>query len=98
MVSRVEGASVRRIEEGLRSAPPTEDPKAPREFTHIGPPVPAEVIHARVAAAAVLPSALAVACTAHDVPVDVPCFGRVGERGSGVCQDRLRRGSTAVAS
>lgn len=98
MVSRMPGVSVRRIEEGLRSTPPTTEAKPLREHVYDGPPPPAAVVHARVAAVAVLPRALAVACTAHDVPVDVPCFGRAGVRGSGVCQDRLRRGSTAVAS
>lgn len=89
MVSRMPGVSARRIEEGLRSTPPTSEAKPSREYVYDGPPPRAEVVHARVAAMAVLPRALAVACTAHDVPVDVPCFGRAGERGSGVCGMRL---------
>lgn len=85
MVSRVEGASVRRIEEGLRSAPPTEVPP-PREYIYEGPPPPAEVVHARVAVTSVLPASLAVACVAHGAAVGVRCFE------NGVCGDRVRRG------
>jgi hypothetical protein len=84
MVSRVEGASVRRIEEGLRSAPLTEGPK-PREYIYDGPPPPAEVIQRQIAAMAVLPSALAIACEKHGAAVGEKCFG------AGVCGDRLNR-------
>lgn len=87
MASRVEGASVRRIEEGLRSAPPTEEPRPHREFVHIGPPVPAEVVHQRIRSAAVLPSVLAVRCERHGASVGQRCFD------AGVCGDRVRRRS-----
>lgn len=60
--------------------------------------VPAETVHSRLAQARVLPASLAVACATHGVPVDVPCFGRTGERGSGICGDRLRRRSSVGAS
>jgi len=96
VVSRVPGVSVRRIEEGLRQEPSA--PAAPPGGWVEAQPVPVEVVHARVAAAAVLPESLAVACTAHAAAVGVPCFGSVGGRGSGACGERVRRRSSAVAS
>lgn len=83
MVSRFGGLSVRRIEEGLRSAPLTEEPKPLRPYE--GPPPPAEVIERQIAAMAVLPSTLAIACEKHGAAVGEKCFG------AGVCGDRLNR-------
>lgn len=85
MVSRVEGASVRRIEEGLRSAPPTKDPKPPREYVYGCPPPSDDVVHARIKVAAILPSALAVACDKHNASAGEKCFS------AGVCGERLQR-------
>lgn len=95
MVSRVPGVSVRRIEEGLRPALPS--PSQAGGDSAWSPALPAEVVRARVTVAAVLPGTLTVACTAHAAAVGVPCFGRVGDRGSGACGERVRRRG-AVAS
>lgn len=89
MVQRIPGAGVRKIEAGLRSAP-AEEPKA-REHVYDGPPPPAEVVHRQIRAAAVLPSALAVACVKHDAAIGQRCFN------AGVCGDRLARRSTGVS-
>ncbi len=40
----------------------------------------------------VLPGAAAIPCAEHAAEVGRPCFGRAGERGSGSCAARVRRG------
>lgn len=75
-----------------REAAPAQLPRDPESYAYDGAPPPAEIVHARVAAAAVLPSALAVACEAHDAPVGVRCFD------AGVCGDRMRRRVSGLAS
>lgn len=84
MVSRFGGLSVRKIEEGLR-------PKVHLGATPSGyvENLPAEVIAKRLTGMAVFPGALQVECERHSPPVDVPCFGRAGQRGRGICGDRL---------
>lgn len=86
MTSRAyKGAAVASIETRLRGAE-VQEVSPPREYFYEGPPPPAEVVHARVAVAAVLPASLAVACVDHGAAVDERCFG------NGVCGDRVRRG------
>lgn len=83
----LQSPGVRRIVESLRAAPSL----APPRRLPFDDALSEEAIAERVEAARVVPSALDVACVLHSAEPGWPCFGRRGERGSGVCADRLAR-------
>lgn len=96
MTSRAyKGAPVAAIAARLRAGADQVVEGAPREpdsYFYESDPPPAEVVHARVTVAAVLPSALHVACERHGAAVGERCYS------VGICGDRMRRRSSPVAS
>ena len=85
------GSGTVQIGPTVPAPPPVRDPRDRWEQED------AAQVHRRLRKSLLVPGALRLACSAHDAGVDVPCWGRAGQPGSGVCMPRIMRGKVAAA-